>query len=339
MPDMAWRRLGETWPWNDERRMLYFVGAVVALGLFVLLFWRLIFVTIPPGHAGVRYDLFVGTRLGALAREGLNVKFPWNRIYLYDLRLQALPQRVFTLSREGMNIQVDVVILFRPDAKSLPRLHKEIGPQYADHTVVPVTVGAVRQYIAQHDSHEVYTAEAEAVQNEILSATRAQMARHHVVVSAVLLERLTLPKAVLDAIEHKLTQEQMAAAYGFRLDAERAEAQRLELKGAGLGRYYRLVGSVLTPSLLTWRGIEATVELAQSSNTRIVIVGGGKDQPPLILGSDIGALPPTTAAPSGGPSPSRGSVTPRIFPPGDGAAPPTEASPPPSTPGQAPQPR
>ena len=324
----AWR---DTWPWNDERRTVYLVGAVVVLGFFVLLFWRLIFVVILPGHAGVRYDLFLGTRLGSIAREGLNLKFPWNRMYVYDLRLQALPQKVFALSREGMNIQVDVVVMFRPDVATLPRLHTEVGPEYAQTTVVPLSVGAVRQFVAQHDSHELYTTEADALQREILTTTRAQLARYHVAVTDVLLERLTLPKAVLEAVEQKLTQEQLAAAYEFRLEAERDEAQRLEIKGAGLRRYYSLVDSALTPSLLTWRGIEATVELAQSSNTKIVIVGGGKDQLPLILGSDIGKLPEAPAARPGPTAPATGPVTsPRIFPPGDRTPGPA------GTPGQAP---
>ena len=125
--------------WNDERRNVYLVGAVVVLGFFLLLFWRLIFVVIGPGHAGVRYDLFLGTRLGSIAREGLNLKFPWNRIYLYDLRLQALPHKVFALSREGMNIHVDIVVMFRPAAAELPRLHTEVGPEYAQSAVTPLT--------------------------------------------------------------------------------------------------------------------------------------------------------------------------------------------------------
>ena len=324
----AWR---ETWPWNDERLHMYLVGALVGLGFFVLLFWRLIFVPILPGQAGVRYDLFLGTRLGSIAREGLNVKLPWNRIYVYDVRLRAQPQKVFALSREGMNIHVDVVVSFRPDVAALPRLHTEIGPDYAERIVMPLTVGAVRQYVAQHDSHELYTTEADVLQREILTAARTQLARHHVTVGDVLLQRLTLPKAVLEAIEQKLTQEQLAAAYGFRLDAERAEAQRLEIKGAGLSRYYNLISGTLTPSLLTWRGIEATVELAQSSNTKIVIVGGGKDQLPLILGSDIHQAPEAPAARSAPLAPPPGVATaPRIFPPGDRTPPPT------GTPGQAP---
>jgi regulator of protease activity HflC (stomatin/prohibitin superfamily) len=325
------------WPvgrwWDGERRLVFLVGAVVALGFLLLLFWRLIFVVVFPGQAGVRYDLFVGTRLHAIAREGLNVKFPWNSIFVYDLRLQSRPHKVFTLSREGMGMEIDFVVIFRPDPAALPRLHQAIGPAYADRAVTPVSVGAVREYVAQHDAHELYTVEAEVFQRDVLAAVRSELARHHVLVTDVILERLTLPRAVLNAIEEKLTHEQLAAAYDFRLEAERAEAQRLEIKGTGLGRYFGLVNSALSPPLLTWRGIEATVELSRSPNTRIVIVGGGKDQLPVILGTDV-QKPADAPGPRPGPRPPAAGdgTTPRVFPPGDGTPPPT--TPAPSTPSQ-----
>jgi regulator of protease activity HflC (stomatin/prohibitin superfamily) len=260
---------------------------VVVLGFFVLLFWRLIFVVIPPGHAGVRYDLFLGTRLGPIAREGLNLKFPWNRIYLYDLRLQTLPQKVFALSREGMSVDVEIVVLFRPDPAGLPRLHTEIGPEYAHLTVVPLSIGAVRHFISQHNSHKLYTADAGALQVQIMNTTRAELARHHLIMQDVVLKRLILPSQLLAAIEEKLAQEQRADSYKFRLAAEASETERLRIKGVGLQHYYATVGGALTPPLLTWRGIEATTELAQSENSKVVIVGSGKDQLPLILGRDL----------------------------------------------------
>ena len=226
---------------DADRRTFYLIGAVVLLGFFVLLFWRLIFVVIPAGHAGVRYDLFFGTLFGRVAREGLAVKLPWNLIYVYDVRLRSSEQTVSALSREGMNVDVDFVVLFRPKPDALPRLHTEIGPDYAERAVVPITVGAVRQYISQHDSHELYTIEALALQTEIMGATRSDLDRKHVVIQDVVMKRLSLPAHVVAAIEEKLTQQQRAASYEFRLEAEAAEAERLRIKGVGLQRYYSTV--------------------------------------------------------------------------------------------------
>ena len=301
--------------WRDERLRVYLVGAAVVLGFFVLLFWRMIFVAIPPGHGGVIYDLFRGTRLGAYQREGLNVKLPWNRLYVYDLRLQRTRVQVHALSREGMSVDIDVAVLYRPIAEDLPRLHKAIGPEYVDRTVGPLTIGAVREYVAQHDSQELYTVDAQALQQEIIQATRGNLARHYVAITDLVLERLILPKSVIAAIEEKLAQEQIAEAYGFRLEAEKAEAQRLQIKGAGLNRYYSLVNGALSPSLLAWRGIEATVELSQSPNSKVVIIGSGKDQLPIILGGELGKVPEPR---SGAAAPGAPPVLPRLFGPGGG---------------------
>lgn len=316
--------------WGSERTGVYLIGAVVLVGFFVLLFWRAIFVVILPGHAGVLYDLFRGTRIGVTHREGLSVKLPWNQMFTYDLRLQAAPIAVHALSREGMVVDIDVTVLFRPNAQELSRLHQQVGPDYIRLAVTPLAIGAVREYVAQHDSHELYTVDADDLKREIIESTRAEMREHYVVIENVILQRLTLPKSVLDAIEQKLAQEQIAEAYSFRLEAEKAEAQRLAIKGAALNRYYTLVNGALTPSLLTWRGIEATVELAQSPNSKIVIVGGGKDQLPLILGSDLGKLPEQRPTPPAGVKPAD-PAAPRVFGPGGGA-------PVPGTPRPAPPP-
>ena len=83
----------------------------------------------------------------------------------------------------------------------------------------------------------------------------------------------------------------MAQSYVFRLEAQKLEAERLGIEGEGLRNFYAIVGESLTNRLLTWKGIEATVSLAKSPNTKIVIVGSGEDQLPLILGSDIHKLP------------------------------------------------
>ena len=301
-PQAAW--------WRSERTRVLFVGTVVILGFLALLFWWAIFVVILPGHAGVLYDLFLGTRPAVWGREGLKVKLPWNRMYIYDMRLQTAKFQLLALSRKGMTVNVDVAVLFKPKLEELPLLHKEVGPEYATRIVPPVAIGVVRRFFAQHDSHDLYTVDAQVLHSEISSAMYEELGRHHIHVADVILERLEIAKAILEAIEQKLKEEQIANAYDFRLQSERAEAQRLEIKGTALNQYYTVVNRALTPSLLTWRGIEATVELAQSPNSKVVIVGSGKDQLPLILGSDISKLPEAQAGRAGPPVPRKSSETP-----------------------------
>jgi regulator of protease activity HflC (stomatin/prohibitin superfamily) len=321
---------------------LYVVGSLVVLGFLMLIFWRAVFVVIPAGHIGVLYDLlFGGTRVWRIYGEGLRIKLPWNRMYVYDARLQSRAYSVKTLSREGMWVDVDFVALFRIDPQRAALLHKSIGPEYVERVVGPVAIGVVREYVTRHDSNELYTVDSEQLQSDIRASARALLDNHHLVVAEIIVERLTLPPAIVQAIEQKLIQEQSAASYVFRLEGEKAEAERLRIKAQGLQAYYSIVNSALSPSLLTWRGIEATVEIAQSDNTKVVIVGGGRDQMPLILGSELlrgreatpAAPGPAGAGPAAGPGAAGGPAgrAPRVFaeppaPPGAAPAPPTPAA-------------
>ncbi len=302
---------------RSDRLSVYLVGGLVVLGFLVLLLWRSLFVVVPPGHVGVLYDLLLGgTRTWRVYQEGLRVKLPWNRMYLYDARLLSKTHSLRGLSREGMVIDIDFTVLFGIDPATAPLLHKEIGPDYIHKLVDPVSVGVVREYVTRHDSHELYTVESTVLQDSIRGVARQYLASNHVVLHDVILQRLNLPSAVIQAIENKLTQEQVSASYEFRLLSEYQEAQRLRIKADGLKQYYSIVNSALTPSLLTWRGIEATVELAQSPNSKLVIVGGGKDQLPLILGGDLARMPSSeTSAGRGAPSPAAPAPkSPRVSP-------------------------
>jgi hypothetical protein len=115
---------------------------------------------------------------------------------------------------------------------------------------------------------------------------------HVIEFQELIISRIVLPETVLSAISEKLALEQRASSYVFRLQQERQEAERLRIEAIGIQNFYAIVSGALTENLLTWRGIEATVELSRSPNSKIVIVGSGKDQLPLILGSDIQNLPP-----------------------------------------------
>jgi len=322
---------------RGEHVGLWVVGAVVVLGFLLLLLWRSIFVVIPAGEVGVLYDLlFGGTRVWRVYEEGLRVKLPWNRMYVYDARLQSKALTVKTLSREGMRVDVDFVVLFRIDPQRAPLLHKEIGPEYVERLVSPVATGVVREYVTRHDSNELYTTDSEILQYQIRITARASLSLRHVIVENIILEKLELPPAVVEAVERKLVYEQAAAAYVFRLEGEKAEAERLRIKAQGLQGYYSIVNSALTPSLLTWRGIEATVEIAQSDNTKVVIVGGGRDQMPLILGSELLRSPAEGGGTRPGGAPAERPTPPRVFPRGEGAPAPTTPPPAPATRGAQP---
>jgi regulator of protease activity HflC (stomatin/prohibitin superfamily) len=103
---------------------------------------------------------------------------------------------------------------------------------------------------------------------------------------ALLIRSINLPNEIRKAIETKLTQEQEALAYKFKLEKETAEAERKRIAAEGEARANKIINSSLTPELLKMRGIEATLKLAESPNSKVVVVGSGKDGLPLILGNN-----------------------------------------------------
>jgi prohibitin 2 len=273
------------------------VGTCLVIGFLLLVFWRYIFVTILPGHVGVLYSWFFdGIQVGSVYGEGLAIKLPWNRIYIIETRVRVVDHEMVALSAEGMPVQTSFSVLFRVKPEMAGYLLKEIGPDYQQRVVDPVAFSTVRTAISRHASQEFYTESFDHLEDDVAELLAKAPYRDIVVFERLVVRQIELPKAVTDSINEKLMQEQLTAAYGFRLERERQEAERRRIEAIGIQNFYSVVSSALTPNLLTWRGIEATVELSRSPNSKIVIVGSGEDQLPLILGSDIHNLP--AAAPT-----------------------------------------
>lgn len=277
-----------------ERIVAFAIGMALILALLLLLLWRFVFVAIPPGHAGVLYSLLGGgTVLTRVIPEGLAVKLPWDRIYLFEVRTQRLPYKVVALSAEGMNVLVEGVTLFHPVYDEVPTILATLGADYRDRIVGPLTRSIIRQTVTNYNSNELYSIDHDRLQSEILALVELHPLSKLIQYDDVVITRIALPDHISQAIEDKLAQEQRAASYEFRLAAEKQEAERLRIQAIGIRNFYSIVSEALNDTLLTWRGIEATVQLAQSPNSKVVIVGGGKDQLPLILGSDVGNVPST----------------------------------------------
>jgi prohibitin 2 len=278
-----------------SRLLAILIGTALVCGLSILLFWQSVFVRIPPGHVGVLYSLlFRGTVTRSVYPEGLAIKLPWDQIYIFETRVQAMQFKVDGLSAEGMTVIIDATTLYRLDKTKAPKMLTEVGPDYADRIVKATSITGVRQMVARYNSHELYTIEAARLQRELMEYLRSSPQSDLIFYQDVLIRDVKLSEQMTSAIQFKLTEEQKAAAYEFRLATERMEAERQRIQAIGLRNFYSIVQSSLTDKLLTWRGIEATVQIAKSPNTKIVIVGGNKDQLPLILGSDIARAPSST---------------------------------------------
>ncbi|MGJ4889473.1 prohibitin family protein [Bradyrhizobium sp. HKCCYLRH3099] len=271
-----------------DRIEAYVVGTIALAGILVLLLWRLVIVVVPAGHVGVLYSLLGGgTVIDDVFREGLALKLPWNKMYLFETRVQSLPLDVEALSLEGLRVDVKANLIFHIDGNAAPRLLKEVGTDYVNRLIMPVTQGVVRRVIGKFDSHRLYTIDSELLTGQMLEALRGEPKSSILIYDDMVVTRVILPDGMRKAIEDKLTQEQYAASYEFILARARSEAERQRIEAIGLENYYATVARALSKDVLTWTGIQATLDLARSNNSKVVVVGGGTNQMPLILGSEV----------------------------------------------------
>ena len=140
--------------------------------------------------------------------------------------------------------------------------------------------------MGRYEAEEIYSTKRSEVENAIVEETALVLQANNVTMKTLLIRSITLPDKIRMAIDDKLKQEQEAAAYKYRLEKEESEAKRKIIAAQGEAEANRIVNSSLTPNLLKMRGIEATLKLAESPNAKVVVVGGGKEGLPLILGNN-----------------------------------------------------
>jgi regulator of protease activity HflC (stomatin/prohibitin superfamily) len=257
----------------------------ITIGVLIMLFFAVlasnrIIHNIGPGERGVRWSRLGGTVLDRVYGEGVRLIFPWDRMYVYNVRVQELSDTVTVLSSNGLPITISYSCRYHPFPETVPVLHKDYGPTYADVLVKPEVVSALRVVIGNYRPEDIYARDEQGLLDEVFATLEANLTNHYVVLQDVLIKELRLPAEIESAINEKLVREQQALAYEFRLALEQAERQRKGIEAEGIRSFESISGI----SILTWRGIEATLELAKSPNAKVVVIGPGQNQMPIILG-------------------------------------------------------
>jgi prohibitin 1 len=261
---------------------------VVILILVAIIFIAKSSVNIGYGEAGVLFKTFGGgvvTDKPALG-EGFHIIAPWNRVYVYNIKQQEeFESGMRVLSSNGLEISLDVSVLYQPKFDELGLLHKTKGENYLNIVIVPEIRAVARSVIGRYTPEQLYSTKRDAIQNEIFEETKRKVEGQHVQLNSVLVRDVTLPTSIKEAIQRKLTQEQEALEYEFRLEKARQEAEKVRIDAEGKAAANRILAASLTPNILREKGIEATLKLAESPNSKVIVVGGGKDGLPLILGN------------------------------------------------------
>lgn len=242
--------------------------------------------TIDSGEAGVRFSIFGGTDKETTYGEGLNIHPPWIDVIRYDMRVQEVEETMNVLSSNGLEIGVEVSIRWRPVSNELPELHVTFGPAYYQRLVQPELRSVMREVVGQYAPEELYSTKRAELQEQVFSNVQSRIAGSHVELNAILIREVTLPDQIRTAIETKLKREQESLEYEFRLQIASQEAERLKIEAQGQAEYQQIITESLSPQFLRFKGIEATQQLANSPNSKTVVVGGGGDGLPLILGGN-----------------------------------------------------
>jgi regulator of protease activity HflC (stomatin/prohibitin superfamily) len=268
-------------PFPSGRRVARFV--VIGLVLFVLLIGNPITV-IPAGHVGVK-DLF-GRVSSDILSPGVRIVIPFTRVIKMSIKTQEVKETAEVPSKEGLIMDLEGSLLFRLDPEKADDIYRTIGKNYEEIAVQPQIRSAIREVTASYEAKVLYSAEREKIAKETLELFRRTAGGRGIIAEAVLLRKIGLPDVVANAIQEKLRREQESEQMKFVLQKETQEAERKRIEAQGIADFQKIVAAGISPALLEWKGIEATEKLAQSQNSKVVVIGSGKNGLPIILGGD-----------------------------------------------------
>ncbi|MGC1517014.1 MAG: prohibitin family protein [Maribacter sp.] len=245
-------------------------------------------VTIDSGQAGVLYKTFGGGVVTdeAPMGEGFHLVAPWNRVTVYEVRQQEVLEKMNVLSSNGLDIKLEASAWFEPIRNDLGKLHQEKGEDYIQRVLLPTIRSAARSVVGRYTPEQLYSSKRDAIQQEIFDETQKIVSGQYIQLNEILVRDVTLPPTIKDAIERKLKQEQESLEYEFRLVTAKKEAEKVTIEAQGKADANRILSASLNDQILKDKGIDATLRLAESPNSKVVIVGGGGEGLPLILGNN-----------------------------------------------------
>lgn len=271
--------------WIEDKAPVLIVGGLL-MTITIAFFLDNMVITIKPGETGVLYRRFHGgTVTQYVYPEQVHFILPWNKMYIYTTRVQTVKHELTVLTNKGLPLTLFLNIRYRPDYDMLGMLHKRIGPDYVNRILLPEIESVLRKRLGQIDPEDVYTNKM-GVLTKIMFIAIEETISHHVIVEDIIIRKIQLPEKIRNAIENKLVEQQTLETYIYKLKVEEQEAKRKGVEAKGIKDYQKIIAETLSDKLIKWQGVQATLKLAESENAKVVIIGGGKDGIPVILGNN-----------------------------------------------------
>lgn len=185
------------------------------------------------------------------------------------------------LAADGLEVTIDLTVLFRLVPSEAPRLVRETGVDYTDKIVRPITRTKIRDNAVYYDAVALYSTKRDEFQARIYKSIEDDFKKRGLILEQLLVRNIALPESVKQTIESKINAEQDAQKMQFVLQKEKQEAERKRVEAQGIADYQHIISMGLTDKQLQYENIKAQYELAKSPNTKIIIMGKGNS--PVIL--------------------------------------------------------
>jgi prohibitin 1 len=258
-------------------------GTAAVAGVALLVALSQCVTQIPAGHVGV-IDFFGRVADGTL-KSGINLVNPMARVIKMSVQTKEMREQMQVLSKEGLSIALEISVLYRLNADSAANVYKTIaGGNFEEVILVPQFRSISRAATASFQASALYSLEREQLAIQIQQELAKVVGPRGIVIEATPLRGVGLPPQLTDAIEQKQKADQESQRMEFILTKEKQEAERKRIEAQGIADFQRIVAAGISEQLLRWKGIEATLKIAESSNSKVVIIGSGKDGLPIILG-------------------------------------------------------
>jgi regulator of protease activity HflC (stomatin/prohibitin superfamily) len=255
---------------------------LLIFSFFVVFFLEEIFITVNAGEVGVLWKRFSGTYTEKVYDEGMHIIVPWDKMYLYNTRIQAVDDTMAILTSQGMTVKIIFTYRYHPYKDNLPKLHQTLGPNYNLVYIKPEIEAAAMSIIGNYNPERLYQMSTQIIQSIIKQYVYKQILDHNIILEDFLIKKIELPKTIAEAIEQKMSKEQLLQEFDFLVGIEKKEKERKIIEAEGI-KSFETISNI---PILKWRGLEVTEKLSTSPNSKIILVGTGSNQLPILLNAD-----------------------------------------------------
>jgi len=281
---------------RSDERLKRFRVPIRGIGILILLIGIMVsgVQQIDAGEVGVK-KLFGKVQKDVLG-SGLHFINPLLQIEKLDVKTQNYTMSgvhnegaksgddaIRVLTADGLEVTIDLSVLYRLIIKDAPMLLQETGADYEDKIVRPITRTRIRDNAVYYDAVALYSTKRDEFQQRIFKSIEADFKKRGLLLENLLVRNITLPQSVRTTIEQKINAEQDAQKMQFVLQKEKQEAERKRVEAQGIADYQRIISESLTDRQLQYESIKAQLEIAKSANTKVIIMGKGNS--PVILDS------------------------------------------------------